>query len=209
MYIIILICMILIIIIILYNNNIRLNNLEEDININNYKIKSKKCINLDDKYNIKQYDIINDNIIIHSKYKNELLNLKQNKLKIDQEIKKNEEIKIKERNQKIKINSEKIKKYEFQQRIEQLKLNIKSMKLLLKNELNGFLVDYNKNLISSDEIQNLISQLNIELQNNNKIIDNNLYNEYDKNDVDEYFRVIQIKNKLLNKKINIYSKFLK
>lgn len=209
MYIIILICMILIMIMILYNNNIRLNNLEEDINIDNYKIKSKKCINPDDKYNIKQYDIINDNIIIHSKYKNELLNLKQNKLKIDQENKYNQEKKIKERNQKIKINSEKIKKYEFQQRIEQLKLNIKSIKLLLKNELNNFIVDYNKKLISSNEIKNLISNLNIELQNNNKLIDNDLYNEYDKYHVDEYFNVVKIKSKLLNKKINIYSKFLK
>lgn len=194
---------------ILYNNNIRLNNLEEEINIDNYKIKSKKCINLDDKYNIKQYDIINDNIIIHSKYKNELLNLKQNKLKIDQEIKENQEKKIIERNKKIKINSEKIKTFEFQQRIEQLKLNIKSIKLLLKNELNGFLIDYNKNLISSDEIKYLILQLNRELQDNNKLIDNDLYNEYDKYDVDEYFRIIKIKSKLLNKKINIYSKFLK
>ena len=84
MYCLLSICLILLLFIIFYNDN-NSNECDDDIDINKYNIIAKKHINQDDKYNIKQYDIINDNIIIHSKYKNELLNLKKYKKIKDKE----------------------------------------------------------------------------------------------------------------------------
>lgn len=200
-------CIFSILIIILYNN-FNCGYIDNEIDIEKYKIKTKKCININDKYNIKEYDVINDNIIIHSKYKNELLNLKKNKSLIDKQEQEYKEKKIKERNNKIKINSEMIKNYEFKQQIENLKLNIKSIKLLLKNELNIFLTDYNNKKISSDDIKNIIINLKNELHDNNKLLDNKLYDNINNNYINEYLYLLNIKNKLLIKKINIYSKFL-
>ena len=60
-----------------------------DYNLINYKISNnnnhhnKKEINLSNKYNIKSYDVINDNILIHNKYKKELISNKYIKQKKD------------------------------------------------------------------------------------------------------------------------------
>ena len=208
MYFLLSICIFLIFIIILYNN-INLNTCEDNINIDKYKIITKKNINQDDKYNIKQYDIINDNIIIHSKYKNELLNLKKYKNMIDKKENNQKINKIEIRNQEIKINSDKLKIYEFKQKIKKLKSNIKSLKLSLKIELNNFLNDYNKKKISEDEIKKIIYNLKKELDDNNKLLYTDSNTIIDINDINEYNRLINIKKILLEKKINIFTKFLK
>lgn len=207
MYCLLSICLILLLFIIFYNDN-NSNECDDDIDINKYNIITKKNINQDDKYNIKQYDIINDNIIIHSKYKNELLNLKKHKEIKDKE-ENDQKIQILEkRNQEIKINSEKLKIQEFNKKIKKLKLNIQSLKLSLKIELKNFLNDYNQNKISSNEIKIIIYNLKKELENNNKLLYNNddyLSTEY----INEYNNLINIKKVLLEKKINIFAKFLK
>ena len=207
MYCLLSICLILLLFIIFYNDN-NSNECDDDIDINKYNIIAKKHINQDDKYNIKQYDIINDNIIIHSKYKNELLNLKKYK-KIKDKEENNQKIQMLEkRNQEIKINSEKLKIQEFNKKIKKLKLNIQSLKLSLKIELKNFLNDYNQNKISSNEIKIIIYNLKKELENNNKLLYNNddyLSTEY----IKEYNNLINIKKVLLEKKINIFAKFLK
>ena len=209
MYYLLSICLILLLIIIFYNIY-NLNTCEnENIDVNKYNINAKKIINQDDKFNIKQYDIINDNIIIHSKYKNELLNLKKYKEMKDKEEKDNKIQKLEQRNQKIKVNSEKLKIYEFKQKIKTLKLNIKSLKLSLKIELKNFLNDYNNNNISSDEIKSIIYNLKKELDNNNKLFYTEIDDDIDINDINEYNRLTNIKKVLLEKKINIFAKFLK
>jgi hypothetical protein len=207
MYCLLSICLILLLFIIFYNDN-NSNECDDDIDINKYNIIAKKHINQDDKYNIKQYDIINDNIIIHSKYKNELLNLKKYKKIKDKEENDQKIQMLEKRNQEIKINSEKLKIQEFNKKIKKLKLNIQSLKLSLKIELKNFLNDYNQNKISSNEIKIIIYNLKKELENNNKLLYNNddyLSTEY----IKEYNNLINIKKVLLEKKINIFAKFLK
>lgn len=207
MYCLLSICLILLLFIIFYNDN-NSNECDDDIDINKYNIIAKKHINQDDKYNIKQYDIINDNIIIHSKYKNELLNLKKYKEIKDKEENDQKIQMLEKRNQEIKINSEKLKIQEFNKKIKKLKLNIQSLKLSLKIELKNFLNDYNQNKISSNEIKIIIYNLKKELENNNKLLYNNddyLSTEY----IKEYNNLINIKKVLLEKKINIFAKFLK
>ena len=199
---------ILIIIIFLYYFQTNIN--EDNIDINQYKINTKKVINLDDKFNIKKYDIINDNVIIHNTYKKELINLKKNKEFIDYEenTKRNNLLILK--NKKIEENSKKLKILEFNKKINKLKYNIKSFKISSKIELKDFLNDFNNNKISKNEIKYLINNLKIEFDKNNKIIntltqnsDNDIPYEY----IEEYNRLLNIKNILIQKKMNIFLKF--
>ena len=209
MYYLLTICIVLLIILILYNN-ININICSDDnINIDNYKIITKKSINQDDKYNIKQYDIINDNIIIHNKYKNELINLKKYKNTIDKKENEHKLQKLEKRNQEIKINSDKLKIHEFKQKIKLLNFNIQSLKLSLKEELRNFLNDYKQNNIKPDEIKMIIYNLKKELDDNDKLSDTEIDDIIDTDDIDEYHRLLNIKKSLIEKKINIFTKFLK
>ena len=209
MYYLLTICIVLLIILILYNN-ININICSDDnINIDNYKIITKKSINQDDKYNIKQYDIINDNIIIHNKYKNELINLKKYKNTIDKKENEHKLQKLEKRNQEIKINSDKLKIHEFKQKIKLLNFNIQSLKLSLKEELRNFLNDYKQNNITPDEIKMIIYNLKKELDDNDKLSDTEIDDIIDTDDIDEYHRLLNIKKSLIEKKINIFTKFLK
>ena len=209
MYYLLTICVVLLIILILYNN-ININICSDDnINIDNYKIITKKSINQDDKYNIKQYDIINDNIIIHNKYKNELINLKKYKNTIDNKENEHKLQKLEKRNQEIKINSDKLKIHEFKQKIKLLNFNIQSLKLSLKEELRNFLNDYKQNNIKPDEIKMIIYNLKKELDDNDKLSDTEIDDIIDTDDIDEYHRLLNIKKSLIEKKINIFTKFLK
>ena len=193
MYYLLTICVVLLIILILYNN-ININICSDDnINIDNYKIITKKSINQDDKYNIKQYDIINDNIIIHNKYKNELINLKKYKNTIDKKENEHKLQKLEKRNQEIKINSDKLKIHEFKQKIKLLNFNIQSLKLSLKEELRNFLNDYKQNNITPDEIKMIIYNLKKELDDNDKLSDTEIDDIIDTDDIDEYHRLINIK----------------
>jgi hypothetical protein len=208
MYYLLSICVILLLIVI-FSNNINLNTCEEDIDIDKYKITTKKIINREDKYNIKKYDIINDNIIIHNKYKSELLNLKKYKNTLEQKEHDNKKQKLEQRNQEIKINSDKLKISDFQQQIGKLKSSIKSIKLTLKIDLNNFLNDYNQKKISSNDIKIIIVNLQKELDKNNKLLDINIDPIINIDDINVYHQLINIKNILLTKKINIFTKFLK
>lgn len=201
---------IIIFIILLFLYYFQTNVSEDNIDINQYKINTKKLVNLDDKFNIKNYDIINDNVIIHNTYKKELINLKKNKELIDYEElnKKNNLLIIK--NKEIEQNSKKLKILEFNKKINKLKYNIKSFKLSSKIELQDFLNDYNNNKISKNEIKYLINHLKTDLYNNNKIIntlkqnpDNDIPYEY----IEDYNKLLDIKNILIQKKINIFLKF--
>lgn len=183
---------------------------EDDIDVNQYKINTKKSVNLDDKFNIKKYDIINDNVIIHNTYKKELINLKKNKEFIDYEEmnKKNNLLILK--NKEIEENSKKLKILEFNKKINKLKYDIKSFKISSKIELQDFLNDYNNNKISKNEIKCLINNLKTQLDKNNKIIntlkenpDNDIPYEY----IENYNKLLNIKNILIQKKINIFIKF--
>ena len=202
-----------IIIVIYYCYN---NTSDSNIDIDKYKICIKPPPEPEDKYNIKQYDIINDNIIIHNKYKKELMNLKHNKYIIDQKAKDKEIEIIKRRNEEININSIKLKKQELKNKINLLYDNINSLKLSLKLELNNFLNDYKQKLVNKKDLQNKLESLNNDIHNNNKLIEKTILYMSEDNTTNsdeeyiklnkEYINLLSIKNKIIQKKINLYIK---
>ena len=64
-----------------YNSEISEIDLLSEYNLskNKLKNKNKKEDNLSDKFNIKEFDFINDNIVIHNKFKTELLDYQNDK----------------------------------------------------------------------------------------------------------------------------------
>ena len=212
MYIFVFFIICILVVIFYYYSNI----LESDIDINKYKICTKPPPEPEDKYNIKQYDIINDNVIIHNKYKKELMNLKYNKYILDQKAKDKEIEILKRRKEEINKNSIALKKQELQTRITILHDNINSLKLSLKLELNDFLNDYKQKLVTKEDLQNKLNMLQTEINNNNILIEKTII--YISNDITinsdgeynllnkEYIDLLSIKNKIIQKKINLYIK---
>ncbi len=192
------ICLILVLIILLFyycNQNIDINN--ECIE---YKIiKQKKIKSVDDEYNIKEFDVINDNIIIHNKFKNELLEYKTKKYahEIKDIEKKNKE--INQINQSIKSNSKIIQLEDLEKKNKEILQEIKYLKFNTKNEINDFIIDYKNNIATKDQAYIIISNLNKEVEN-----------------IKKYIKTIDIKYhpaplqkiQLINKKIRLYSKII-
>lgn len=194
----------------------------EILDIDKYKLNVKPPIEPIDKFNIKEYGIINENIIIHNKYKKELEGLKKSKYIIDQKNEiKNQKI-LEMRNEKINKNSKKLKIQELQKKIDLVKNNIKSLKISFKLELNKFLTNVKQNRITKSDLNSIISDLSKQLIENNKLIEkthismteNNNININDKEYTmyiqlsEEYLSLLNIKNNIIQKKLNIYIKFL-
>ena len=72
------------------NNNTEISEIdllsEYTLSKNKLKNKNKKEDNLSDKFNIKEFDFINDNIIIHNKFKTELLDYQTDKCLVQSHI---------------------------------------------------------------------------------------------------------------------------
>lgn len=190
-----------------YENNDVLNkNLNEDnlIKIKEYKIKNKKKEEINDKFNIKEYNYINNDIIIHNKYKNELLDNLENKYKNEKinqikEDKKKQELYI-----KIKENSEVVLLNNLKSKISNILNEIKSLKLLLEMDITNLLTDIKLNKISYNEKINLKNNIIIEINNINNEI-----KEYEKlinSNNNDYKKLIYIYIKGLNKKLKFYYK---
>lgn len=190
-----------------YDNNDVLNkNLNEDnlIKIKEYKIKNKKKEEINDKFNIKEYNYINNDIIIHNKYKNELLDNLENKYKNEKinqikEDKKKQELYI-----KIKENSEVVLLNNLKSKISNILNEIKSLKLLLEMDITNLLTDIKLNKISYNEKINLKNNIIIEINNINNEI-----KEYEKlinSNNNDYKKLIYIYIKGLNKKLKFYYK---
>ena len=109
-----------------------------------------------------------------------------------------------------------MKKQELQTRITILHDNINSLKLSLKLELNDFLNDYKQKLVTKEDLQNKLNMLQTEINNNNILIEKTII--YISNDITinsdgeynllnkEYIDLLSIKNKIIQKKINLYIK---
>jgi hypothetical protein len=203
------ILIIILIISIIINQN---KEFESDCNeIRDYKITNKKSVDLLDKFNIKEYDIINENIIIHNKFKNELLNSKKNKEQSYEKEYKDKEKKEKETYKKINENAKKIKLYELTKNYELTSNQVLSLKNNFKLDLNNFLNDKKYNKISKNEIKTIVKNLNIEIKNNLHKIKkiNSNYSDIDNIElINKYENILLIKDDLLNKKKNIYIKFI-
>jgi hypothetical protein len=142
------------------SNNISTSDIDKKLI--NYKIcanKNEDNNNIIDKYNIKSFDVINNNILIHNKFKNELIDYKNQKIH-DNDIKN----KIKENNQKIiknniNENANNLIIIELkEENISIIKAN-KSLKLLLKDEFNDCLRDLHHNNIDKNQINELLLYL--------------------------------------------------
>lgn len=196
----------------------KINNILDD-NILNYNIHSntnnnsraKKCT---DMFNIKEYDSINDNIIIHNKFKTELLEYNNQKCILQNQIKniKNEEKKKKEK--EISINIEKENENNLIKNIKLLKTDLNTLKLLFKEDIKNILSDVKQNKLSLTEkelIKNAIKmEINESYNNYNKIknlindTNNDIKNKY----LNDYITLLSYKIKMLDKKLKIYNKIL-
>lgn len=192
-----------------------------DYNLINYKISNnnnnhnKKEIDLSNKYNIKSYDVINDNILIHNKYKKELISNKYIKQKKDLL----KLIELKKKNKQIidNINENAVNVIIDDINNNNIKLNneINSLKLLLKRDFNDCLNDLKNNKIQKKNIVKLIKIIQIDINNikksNNDII--KLANKYNNNNkiislLKNQKKLYKVKNKLCKIKLKFYNKIL-
>jgi hypothetical protein len=193
----------------------KINNLLDD-NILNYNIHSntnnniKKCA---DMFNIKEYDSINDNIIIHNKFKTELLEYNNQKCILQKQIDniKNKEKKKKE--QEILINIEKENKNNLINNIELLKTDLNTLKLLFKEDIKNLLFDIKQNKLSSTEKELIKNAIKMEIDEcyntmnkykNMNGLKNNINDKY----LNDYIKLLEYKIKILDKKYLIYKRIL-
>lgn len=220
-------------------NIIYLNNLDNNINNNinknidlsdkciktiDYKIKHKiENSNINDKFNIKEYNEINTNILIHNQYKNEL-NGYINKKNIDNYY--NDKIKNekqKQINDNINKNSNIILYYNLKEKYMNVLEFIKSFTISFKLDINNLLNDIKKNNLNKSEkiniynslltiINNTKEEINIISSTNLSYDDKNNDKNNDKFKIpqikEKYIKLLNIKLNLLNKKEIIYNKIL-
>lgn len=186
--------------------NLKINSCDK---VADYKIKNRDN-NIHNKYNIKEYDHLNENIIIHNKFKNELINNQIEQNLKNKYIQEQITIKNKEFEDKINKNKDKVIIENLKLQIKNLKYENDSFKLLLKTDINNILNDLKNNKLETEDkniliskITNSINLVNQELsKNSNRNYINSeeyrLYNIYDK--------LLNNKLELLNKKYKIYKK---
>lgn len=211
MYLFIIFLLSVLIIIILINNNekkskiISNNDIINETNISQYRLKLNK-INNTDKFNIKEYDSINENIIVHNKFKNELLDYYKKKHDENKYIDELNKKYYQDKCNKIIKNVDILKDNELYEKIILINNEIKSIKLLFKNDLNNLLNDIKINNLSSNTKNELKIKLNNEIVTINKEL-NKYQNNNDLNHI-KYIKLLKIKLNLLNKKLTIYNKIL-
>jgi len=185
--------------------------------ISQYKVHKKKEQDIEDQYNIKSYDVINTNVIVHNKFKKELTDLKKYKHLKDQDALLKEQQLRNLKNKKIKRNAQLLHIKEFKEKIELLKASIVSLKLSLKIELKNILEDYHRQVINKNDIKTIINQLKIQLQENEKLYMNEdisgttISEDAKQSELElrhSYNKLINIKSNLINKKINLYQNII-
>lgn len=195
-------------------------NLDLDVNekkISTYKLKNNINKNYKDRFNIKNFDHINNNVMILNQHKNELLEYKQQKENIFLEIEKKNKQKKDLLIKNIKENTDKNLILELNKSINNIKNEITSLSLSLKSDINNILNDIKNKKISLSEKNELKNNLYKYLQDINKElykyknIDTNINNKYSeeyKNLVKLYITFLNKKFQILSKKSNIYNKIL-
>lgn len=206
----------LMIILILNVKNINKDNTEpykiEEYKLSIEKIKNKnKSCNTLNQFNIKEFDLLNDNVIIHNKYRNELLDYKNQKLLSNLEYSKNKQNQNKLLNEKLKINIEVEKHKKILNDIKSIESDLNSLNMLFKKDINNILNDIQNNKLTKfdkEKLKNLIKSEILKTQNiylqikNNNDNDNKIYIIY-------YQKLLENKLSILQKKYRIYLKILK
>ncbi len=180
------------------------NNLYETDNdeILDYKVKQKNKINEAgaDAFNIKEFDCINENIIIHNKFKTELL-----EFELEKELKKKEILEKLQKEKELKkkqfdINlKNKIKENNIIE-INKLKDEIIMMNKLFKTDIHNLYTDIKRNNISKSEQNELKKNLYNNITALKQII--NKENNTIK------IKLLNTKLKLLEKKLSYYIKLI-
>ena len=197
-----------------YNaDNCKLNNLLDE-NLINYNIhcngnnNNKKSI---DVFNIKEYDSINENIIIHNKFKTELLEYNNQKGILQNQINNIKKENKKRKEKEILTNIIKENENNLINDIKLLKVELNTLKLLFKDNIKNLLFDIKEDKLSLSEKELIKNAIKIELDDSynkyNKIINNKKNNIKDKN-LNDYITLLGYKIKILDKKLLIYNKIL-
>ena len=197
-----------------YNaDNCKLNNLLDE-NLINYNIhcngnnNNKKSI---DVFNIKEYDSINENIIIHNKFKTELLEYNNQKGILQNQINNIKKENKKRKEKEILTNIIKENENNLINDIKLLKVELNTLKLLFKENIKNLLFDIKEDKLSLSEKELIKNAIKIELDDSynkyNKIINNKKNNIKDKN-LNDYITLLGYKIKILDKKLLIYNKIL-
>ena len=175
---------------------------EYNLSKNKLKNKNKKEDNLSDKFNIKEFDFINDNIVIHNKFKTELLDYQNDKCLVQsqrEQLQKEKELEFTKSFQK---NIEAETKQHLMNDILAIQGDIRSLKLLFKEDINNIINDINENILTSADKKQIIKIITLEIQKTKKQF---LLQNQDQINIPEY----QKKNKLLHQKLSILEKKLK
>lgn len=188
------------------NNNTEISEIdllsEYTLSKNKLKNKNKKEDNLSDKFNIKEFDFINDNIIIHNKFKTELLDYQTDKCLVQSHIEQLQKEKELEFTKSFQKNIEVETKQHLMNDILNIQEDIRSLKLLFKDDINNIINDINENILTSQDKEQIIKIITSEIQKTKKQF--SLQNEEQINILEH-----QKKNKLLQQKLNILEKKLK
>lgn len=191
-----------------YNSEISEIDLLSEYNLskNKLKNKNKKEDNLSDKFNIKEFDFINDNIVIHNKFKTELLDYQNDKCLVQSHMEQLQKEKELEFTKTFQKNIEAETKQHLINDISNIQEDIRSLKLLFKDDINNIINDINENILTSQDkkqiIKIIISEINktkkqFSLQNQEQI---NILEHTKKN------KLLQQKLNILEKKLKIYNK---
>lgn len=179
---------------------------EYNLSKNKIKNKNKKNDKLYDKYNIKEFDCINDNIIIHNKFKTELIDYQTNKNLIQlqlEELKKQKDIEF------IKSFQKNIELETKQQLIKDILIlheDIKTLKLLFKEDINNIINDIKDGKINTNDSKELLKIIMAEINKTKKQLQLSSQNTNESDEYNKKIELLQQKINILNKKFKIYSK---
>lgn len=192
-----------------------INNTEIDIlaeyHLSKNKIKSKKVDKLYDKFNIKEFNCINDNIIIHNKFKTELLDYQTDKnlvkSQID-ELNKQKQLKL---NKSFYKNIELETEQHLNKEILHIKKDIKTLKLLFKEDINNIINDIKNQKLTFNDKNQIINLITSEINNTKNQLELTLYHQQNSKllEYDYKIKLLQHKINILEKKLKIYIKLFK
>lgn len=181
---------------------------KEDNTYREYKIPKHKKKTVDDEFNLKEFDTMNENIVIHNKFKNELLDHKEKKHNREVALTENKYKEQERLHKEINANSKIVMKKELDKRNKSIKQDNKFIKNNIKNEINNFLIDYKAKRATKDDIISVVAKINEDINNTFKYIDSIQLNYVNIPNNDYYIEAPMEKINLLNKKKRIYVKLI-
>lgn len=179
-----------------------------EYNLSKIKIKNKnkKIDKLYDKYNIKEFDCINDNIIIHNKFKTELLDYQTNKNLIQLELEESKKQKELELNKSFQKNIEVETKQQLIKDILKLQDDNKALKLLFKEDIKNIITDIKNGNLTNDNKKELIQMILLETEKIKKQLQLILEAKNNSYESNKKTQLLQEKINILNKKFELYTK---